>query len=196
MSGKQPIFTPELVKVIKIFGLLSIGIVLFFSFFNDYRADNSGDAGQSHITDASRLYFKNMRRYYYDMEKQDEAKLDIFRYSKRLKEENLPFINLSIIISRIKDKAFIYLEPSTPLQKESEIQIRWKNLENDTGGILSFIPGDRHSHFDFVAELAPLIEDEIVFEVKIDGHWQSILDTEKERYAFKVTAEDYFRLIE
>lgn len=196
MAAKQPIFTPELIKIIKIFGLLSIGIVFVFSFFNDYRADNTGEAGQSHITDASRLYFKNMRQYYYDVEKKDEAKLDIFRYGKRLKDENRPFINLSIIISRIKDKAFIYLEPSELLNDEKEIQVRWENLENGNTGTLSFIPGDRHSHFDFVARLAPLIEDGTRFQVKIDSDWQTILDSEKERYAFTVTAEDYFRLIE
>ncbi|WP_215225476.1 hypothetical protein [Echinicola shivajiensis] len=196
MAAKQPIFTPELIKIIKIFGLLSIGIVFVFSFFNDYRADNTGEAGQSHITDASRLYFKNMRQYYYDVEKKDEAKLDIFRYGKRLKDENRPFINLSIIISRIKDKAFIYLEPSELLNDEKEIQVRWENLENGNTGTLSFIPGDRHSHFDFVARLAPLIEDGTRFQVKINSDWQTILDSEKERYAFTVTAEDYFRLIE
>ncbi|WP_186757242.1 hypothetical protein [Echinicola salinicaeni] len=196
MAAKQPIFTPELIKVIKIFGLLSIGIVFFFSFFNEYRADNTGNESQSHITDSSRLYFKNMRQYYYDVEKKDEAKLDIFRFGKRIKDENLPFINLSIIISRIKDKAFIYLEPSKLLNKESEIQIRWENLENNEQGSLSFIPGDRHSHFDFVANLTPLIDENTVFEVKINDDWHKILNSEKERHAFKVTAEDYFRLIE
>jgi len=33
---------PNLLKIIKVFGLVSIALVIFFSFFNDRRANNTG----------------------------------------------------------------------------------------------------------------------------------------------------------
>ncbi|MBD8488912.1 hypothetical protein IFO69_09165 [Echinicola sp. CAU 1574] len=196
MARRNPIFTPELIKVIKIFGLASVGIVLVFSFFNEYRADNTGDAEVTHITDASRLYFKNVRQIYYDIERRDDAKVDIFRYSRNSNNKKLLFLNLSIILSRIKNEAYIFVEPSEALEKQEEIEIRWKNQSSQKQGEIYFRFGDRFTHYDFVSKLAPLIEENIDFEVKFDQEWQPILVSEKERFSFKVTAEDYFRLVE
>jgi len=196
MPTKEPILTPELKRIMKIFFLASLGIVFLFSFFNEYRADNSGDDKDSRITASSKLYFKNVRQFYYDIEKNEEAKLDIYRLDKRLKDKNLLFINLSIIISRLKDKAYIYVEPCPILQNLDPISIKWTDKVLQKEGTLAFKLGDRTSHLRLVEELYPLIKDGTEFEVETNQQWKSILVSEKERYVFKVTAEDYFRLVE
>lgn len=56
MPSQAPVLTPELLKVIKIFGLLSVSIVLVLSFFNEYRADNTGTDDPHSMTDSNYLY--------------------------------------------------------------------------------------------------------------------------------------------
>lgn len=181
----------------KIFFVASVGIVMFLSFFNEYRADNSGEDSSNSMTASSLLYFKNMRQYYYDIERNDETKIDIYRYRKRLKDENLLFFNISIIMNRIKDKAYIYIEPSPILLQLDQFTIRWKDSALKKDGVMNFRISDRFSHLKFVEELYALIHDGTEFEVRTGTNdWESILVSKKERYAFKVTAKDYFRLVE
>ncbi|GAB3661228.1 hypothetical protein GCM10028791_35610 [Echinicola sediminis] len=196
MSAKDPILTPELIKIMKIFLLASVAIVLLLSVFNEYRADNSGGDRDSRVTASSRLYFKNVRQFYYDHEKPENSQLDIYRLDKRLKDNNLIFINLSIIINRIKDKAYLYVEPSPMLEFLDRIHIRWNDKVANSVGQLVFRSGDRHEHINFVKQLLPYIREGVVFEVQTENQWEPILVSEKERQAFKVTAEDYFRLVE
>lgn len=194
MTGKDPILTPELIKILKIFGLASVGIVLVFSFFDGYRAQNSQEKDPASVSDANLLYFKNLRQAYYDREVRAEEKLEIFRYKKREKNENSVFINLSIIISRIRSKAYVFIEPSEGLQIDSSVKVRW--LQGDEiKDTLGFELGDRISHLRFVQQIYPLIDEADSFQVQIEGKWLPILRSEKSRNAFARTTEDYLQLI-
>ncbi|AWW30630.1 hypothetical protein DN752_11120 [Echinicola strongylocentroti] len=195
MPANDPILTSELIKIMKIFGLVSVGIVLILSFFNDYRADNSASKGPNHITDSNLLYFKNVRKPYYDIDKNKESKLEIYRLRKRFKNKNLIFVNPSIIISRIRNKAYIFIEPSERLENEAQVEVRWI-VDKEIRDTVSFRQGDRRSHYRFVKKIWPLIDGKTKFQVKVAQEWLPILDTEEGQEAFLTTAEDYFRLIE
>ncbi|MDN3669088.1 hypothetical protein QWY93_07090 [Echinicola jeungdonensis] len=196
MRKAEPILTPELIRIMKIFGLASLCIVLIFSFFNERRANNSGDSSITRITASSRLFFENVRQIKYEKETRRDAKMDIFRLKKRIKSKKLYLINLSIIISRLRDEAYIFVEPSEILSQQNKIQLRWHDQHQRENGQISFEPGDRFAHFDFVKKLFLLLEEDKDFEVKINGAWKKILADEKERKAFITTATDYFRLVE
>ncbi|WP_137401730.1 hypothetical protein [Echinicola rosea] len=195
MPSNDSILTPELIKIMKIFGLVSVGIVLILSFFNDYRADNSSSKGPDHVTDSNLLYFKNVRQAYYDIDKNREAKLEIYRLKSRFKDKNLIFFNLSLIISRIRNKAYIFIEPSQRLQNEAQVYVRWLK-DKQVQDTLGFQQGDRRSHHHFVKKIWPLIDGQTKFQVKIANEWHPILETEEEQAAFSTTAEDYFQLVE
>jgi hypothetical protein len=57
MPSKAPIFTPDLIKVLKIFLGSALGIVLLLSFFDGYRADNTGKDRSFKIANADKLFF-------------------------------------------------------------------------------------------------------------------------------------------
>ena len=46
--------------------------------------------------ESSKLFFKNVRRSYYDVEVMEEAKLEIYRLKKRVKESDEPILNINI----------------------------------------------------------------------------------------------------
>ena len=81
-------FSPEMLRILKIFGVGSLVFVFIMSFFNERRANNSGqeDSPMS-IGDADRLYFKNVRAAYYDVEERKDARMTIYRHGKREKQK-------------------------------------------------------------------------------------------------------------
>jgi hypothetical protein len=188
-------FSPEMIKILKIFGLGSLFLVLLLSFFNEKRARNSGEEIMS-ITSSSRLYFKNIRMAYYDAEGRADAKMNIYRYGKRVQSKEKPLLNLSIIINRVKDEAYIYLEPNELLASASPLRLQWRDAMIQEEGELVFYNGDKFAHYHFVEELYLLVLNNAYVEVEIEGIWHEILQTQEERDAFRITCADYFRLIE
>ena len=188
--------SPELVRILKIFGALSIGLVLLLSLFNDQKADNTGNMDEFFITDANRIYFKNLRQSNYDIERRQDAKMDLYRYDKRVTDTSQHTLNATLIINRIKDAAYLYLEPQGGLKNENPLRIRWEKSSGEKGEN-SFYQGDRYSHHQFMEEIFPLLDPDepVTFQAIVDDSWIPILTTTQEIDALRITCRDYYRLI-
>lgn len=91
-SQHDKIMTPELIKIIKIFGISSLVLVLLLSIFNERRANSSGsDSTIMRVALAERLFFKNVRASFYDIEGHREAKMTIYRFGKGLRKQIIQF---------------------------------------------------------------------------------------------------------
>ena len=95
----DPILTPELIKIIKIFGIASISLVLILSFFNEKRANNSGEEDSFRMVDSDRLYFLNVRASYYYRENRNDAGMVFFRNGKIEFSDSIPALDLLIILN-------------------------------------------------------------------------------------------------
>jgi hypothetical protein len=190
--SKSDAMSPEMLKILKIFGIGSLVFVLILSFFDGRRANNSGkEASILSITDAERIYFKNVRGIYYDLENRRDAKMLVYRLGKRIEEADYPLINLSILINRVKDEAYIYVEPSWETNGFS-LRVSVAG-QTDT---LEFVNGDKFAHFEFVNELYPFLVENSYFEVLDGSNWVPILEDEKERDALRIPIKDFYRLID
>lgn len=187
-------FSPEMLRILKIFGIGSLLFVFIMSFFNERRAKNSGkEESPMRVSDADRLYFKNVRAAYYDIEDRKDAKMTIYRYGKRAKTEEVVSVGLSIILNRVKDEAYIFVESTSG---EFPIKIKWSNLEEkNKSGELVFDGGDKYNHLAFVEELYPLLLENTLFELWDGGKLISIWDGENDKDALRITITDYYRLI-
>ncbi|HSJ68919.1 MAG TPA: hypothetical protein VK921_14640 [Anditalea sp.] len=194
MSKKNKI-DPEMMSLFKIFGIGSLIFVFILSFFNEKRPNLENQDSLLAINDASRLYFKNVRQPFYDLDGRRDAKMNVYRLGKRVISEEEPVLNVAIIINRIKDEAYLYVEPSTIFESEETIRIRWKSEDGRSSGELEFRNGDRYDHYRFIEELYPLLQDNASFSTEIAGQWYPILINQKERDALRITSFDYFRLI-
>ncbi|MCC5936044.1 MAG: hypothetical protein JJU34_02065 [Lunatimonas sp.] len=186
--------TPELIRLMKIFGAASLLLVLIMSFFNERRASNRGDTDEFSITSSSRLYFKNVRRAYYDTEIRADAKMELYRLGSRVSDSTALVLNSALIINKVKDAAYLILEPQGQLKTMDTLRIRWtepSGLQRES----AFGKGDRYAHFYFIEEIFPHLEESVPFEVKLGDAWEPILQDEKERDALRVTVKDFFRLI-
>ncbi|MEB2783392.1 hypothetical protein [Algoriphagus persicinus] len=183
--------SPELIKILKIFGLVSIGLVLLLSFFNTKRANNTGNDTTFRMASSNRMYFLNVRAINYHRETRSDAEMLLFRHEKREIPENKPSLDLVIILNSQKEEAYLYFEPVNtdwPLKirisrngKQEEVQLQNSN----------------NSQFlDYVRQLEPWIANDAEFEIKQNSTWIDIWSTPKEKEALKSIVEDYFRLID
>lgn len=191
-SSSHDTFSPEMIKILKIFGLGSVLFVLLLSFFNERKANNTGeDENPMQVADQDRLFFKNMRTPYYDIEGREDAKINIYRYGKRIKSSGMPALNLSILLNRVKDEAYIFVEPNP---ENLPLHLKWRNESLSDSGELVFYGGDKFAHYDFVRKLYPLLEENLIWE-RTDGTSPTpILQEETAREALKITIRDYDRL--
>jgi len=183
-----------MMKLFKIFGLGTLLWVSVLSFFNEKREVADDGTPKTSITSASRLYFMNVRQTFYDRENRQDAKMNIFRLSKRELTDLQPVINLSIIINRVKDDAYIFVEPSAFIDNEG-LEVRY-SFNEEVFGSIPFAGGNRYEHYRFVERLYPLLLEDASFEIKVGEDWLPILEEKRERDAFRITAFDYFRLTE
>lgn len=186
----DPILTPELIKIIKIFGIASILLVLVLSFFNDKRANNSGEDGTFRMADSDRLYFLNVRSSYYDRENRADARMAIFRHGRRLISDSIPSLDLLIILNSRKDEAYLYLEP---INFDWPIKIRASGQNQSEEFILE--NGNKFDHLAHIDALRARIEEGFSFYLFYKGDWIPIWDTPKEKEVLKTVQEDYFRLL-
>lgn len=189
-QNTSEIFNPELVKLLKIFGLTSVLFVLFLSFFNTKRANNSGDDLTFRITSSSRLYFLNVRAIRYDRESRSDAGMILFRHGKREISDSKPTLDLVIILNSQKDEAYIYLEPGN-MDWPLEIRASKDGKEE----MFQFQNSNNSDFLEYVRKLEPWIKDDAEFELKKDSMWTPIWSKPKEKEALKTILEDYFRLI-
>lgn len=192
-KNNKDTLSPELIRLLKIFGIGSFVFVLVMSFFNEKRANNSGkEPSPMRMTDPERIYFKNVRSAYYDIEIRRDAKMTVYRHGKRSKDPNRPTLVFSIILNQLSDEAYIFLEPNF---EEYPIQVKWSIPEKNQVGEITFEGGDKFAHFEFAQKITPLLLENAIFEILVKESWRTLWRDEKEKNAVMVTIEDYQKLI-
>lgn len=143
--------------------------------------------------DASRLFFKNVRRIYYELETMEEAKLRIYRHKQRVISTELPILNLAIVDNWRYDEAYILLEPNELIGDGTTLIVQWQ-LGGEMGTI-NYARGNKTDQVAFADNLYDRLQQGCLFRVQINETWVSFLDSDKSREAFRITMFDYYRLV-
>ncbi|MEM1409077.1 MAG: hypothetical protein AAGG59_19990 [Bacteroidota bacterium] len=141
--------------------------------------------------DDTELFFKNVRQSYYDLEENQAAKFNLFRFSDRAVSDALPILNLAIVINYLQDEAYLFLEPNEILVAYEPLIIGWENTTDGTKGQYKLQAMNREGMLSFSTKIynSLLANHELVLT---DG--TAILSSKKQREAFRITMADYFRL--
>lgn len=155
------------------------------------------DQAKFSTSDASELFFKNVRQIYYDKNTLDAAKLDVYRSKDRNTSVTDPVLNLAIVINWRYDEAYLLLEPNEPLQELDTIKILWKDTVRQQQGYYTYAGGSKESQLNFAASLYQgLQHGQEFFLIDADGGQTKFMADRKSREAFRKTVFDYFRLVD
>lgn len=187
---KAVIFTPELVRIMKIFGLVSIGLVLVLSFFNTKRANNTGNQSAFTVSASNRLYFLNMRAVQYDREVRRDAGMTLFRHGNRDDSETIAKLNLVLILNTGKDEAYLYFEPG-----QNQWPIKLKVEKENSSEEFVFENGNKELHAMHIQKIKPWLEEGNSFYLYTEESWKPIWDEPREIESLKTVLEDYSELL-
>lgn len=178
-------------KIQKIF-FVSIGILILISvLFYDEASMLKQDRLGFHVLESNELFFKNLRQYYYDKEFREDAQVDLFRFSKRQKNESAPALNFTIVSNWLHDQAYILPEP-VGVEDSLQFTVAVVN-EDSTTFNLGLVNQSENLNFAFQTYKAVLEEDSRFYLETVNG-FEKILQTRSERNTVKQVLKDYFKL--
>lgn len=147
-------------------------------------------------SDASELFFKNVRSIYYDKSVMDEAKLDIYKIKERLDAEDYPLLNLSIVVNWRYDEAYVLTEPNPYLQQMDTIRVLWQDTTSNQSGTYQFTLGNKDAHFRFATQLYRSLQAEHQLYILKEEEQVKFMHRRDAREPFRKTMVDYFRLVD
>ena len=190
MSSKAPVLTPDLIKVLKIFLGSALALVLVLSFFDGYRANNTGKDRAFQVADADRLFFVNLRSIQYDREVRLEAGMELFRHGKRLKTDTIPTIFPALLLHTKQKKAYLFFE-----LEGAEYPIQLQAISGDEVIHIPFDLGGNTAHKALGEQLWPLLQQNASFSLSVSGKEYPLWQTESEKEVLETVLTDYFRIL-
>lgn len=190
MPSHSPVFTPDLIQVLKIFLGSALGLVLVLSFFDGYRAKNTGKDRSFQVADADRLFFLNLRSIHYDRELRQEAEMEIFRHEKRPNLDTIPGFFPAILLPTKAQEGYVYFElegAEYPIQIQATLGDRLIQIPFDLGG--------NTAHKALGEQLWPLLQQNASFRWRVGGKEYPLWQTKSEKEVLKTVLTDYFRIL-
>ena len=190
MSSKSPVLTPDLIKVLKIFLGSALALVLLLSFFDGYRANNTGKERTFQVADADRLFFVNLRSIHYDRELRSEAKMELFRHGKRPKFDTIPSFFPAILLPSKTKEAYLFFElegADYPIQIQAILGEEVIQIPFDLSG--------NTAHKSLGEQLWPLLQQQASFKLLLQGKEYPLWQTESDQEVLKTVLTDYFRIL-
>ena len=157
------------------------------------------DENQAKFTtsDASELFFKNVRQVRYDHQEIPESKLNIFRIDERSSAEDYPVLNLAIAVNWRYDEAYLLTEPNEYLQSLDTIQVHWQDSVGQQQGTYQWTGGNKEAHFKFASQIYRSIQQGHQLSITGPaGEEEAFLRKYDDREAFRKTVFDYYRLVD
>ena len=190
MSSKAPVLTPDLIKVLKIFLGSALGLVLLLSFFDGYRANNTGKDRTFQVADADRLFFVNLRSIHYDREVRQEAEMELFRHGKRRKFDTIPSFFPAILLPSKTKEAYLFFE-----LEGADYPIQIQAILGDEVIQIPFDLSGNTAHKSLGEQLWSLLQQQVSFKLLVEGKEYPLWQTESEKEVLKTVLTDYFRVL-
>ena len=190
MSSKAPVLTPDLIKVLKIFLGSALGLVLLLSFFDGYRANNTGKERTFQAADADRLFFVNLRSIHYDREVRQEADMELFRHGKRLKSDTIPTFFPAILLPSKTKEAYLFFE-----LEGADYPIQIQVILGDEIIQIPFDLSGNTTHKSLGEQLWLLLQQQVSFKLLVEGKEYPLWQTESDQEVLKTVLTDYFRIL-
>ncbi len=146
-------------------------------------------------SDASVLFFKNVRQLYYQLETQPDTKMRLYRLKNAL-GTNLEKTLFPVIAHNWRyDEAYLILESKTFAKSRQPLVLDWKDPITQKSGQFTFKFGNKEEHFRFASSVYRQIEQDRQITLQQGEESLPFLQNQQERMAFEKVMKDYYRLV-
>lgn len=176
---------------------LSITLLLFIvACSGDQEKRVSRENVRFTTSDASELFFKNVRQTAYDKQGLAGSDIEIFRLKDRPTDEDHPVVNLAIALNWMHDQAYVVVETNDYLGDEDSVVVKWNDPSGDADGRYIYAGGSKEDNFRWAVDLYTSIQDNHELSIMVDGEEEPLMNEEGDREAYRKTMLDYLRLVD
>ena len=147
----------------------------------------------SKTTSDSRMYFQNVRSFYYDIFPRERAPMVIYKLARRNKNPSEAELQFNIIQNPQTGQAFVFGE-LLAVQVDSSYQIKVKREQEDFTSAIHNINMEQHYKLAAAVHNAILNEKEIIL-LKEKRKVKNLFKDYRKRKYTGVVLEDFFKLI-
>lgn len=151
------------------------------------------DKAKFNTSDASEIFFRNVRQTYYEKNEIEAAKIDFFKNKKLLKEEVLIFPQ--IVHNWREDEAYILLEFDEKIAEQEQLNLLW---QDSTGNYTAerYPLVDKKVHFKIVSDVYNQLLDENRIFINVSQDTIPLFPNKNAKEAFRITMIDFYRLVD
>ncbi|MEQ8360708.1 MAG: hypothetical protein RH860_14550 [Cytophagales bacterium] len=144
-------------------------------------------------TDASRLFFKNIRLLYYDLEEKNEGKIQVLKPGRRIEDSSKAIINVYIINNWFQDRAYPMISLSPYFNDIDTLKIEVIKANGSTE-LLEF---NKLSSMNEQFYFATAIYEGLLrnYSFRLLNKDKALFTNSDQREAFRITMVDFYRLV-
>ncbi len=178
-----------LVKALLAFIILSLSLAFLFApepqpvDYQDIDFETTSD---------SRIYFNNVRSFYYHIDRRSKRPMEIYRLKRRIPERDSLGINFAIAHYPGGEQAFIVLEKGSTLEYCDSLQVHFEAYPLIQS--LSLLNGEEQYQFAAKVYTSLLEKKEVLLYCGQDS-LKALYANRADRLDAEIVLEDYFRLV-
>lgn len=159
-------------------------LFVFFAACSDHKEKTVDiDNFEFTTTDATELYFKNMRESYYDVEEREGIK--IYRFEEYGELDSF-LIKPVIVYHWRTDRAFLMLEFDPSITNDEIIL-------SDSTGERSYSPGQMRDYLKIAYDIEKVLAADLEPQLLLNGRKIPVFYSDKEKSYFSLVLYDFFR---
>ncbi|QNL21874.1 hypothetical protein HZR84_07960 [Hyphobacterium sp. CCMP332] len=144
-------------------------------------------------TDASRLFFKNVRLLYYDLEEKNEGKIQVLKLGRRIEDSTEAIINVYIINNWFQDRAYPMISLSPYFNDIDTLNIEMLKEDGSTELLEFNKTSSMNEQFYFASAIYEGLLRKYSF--KLLNEDKALFTNSDQREAFRITMVDFYRLV-
>lgn len=145
-------------------------------------------------TEQAKLFFKNVRSFYYEADLYSFEGAEVYRWADREKDTSRYWINPVLVIHLLQDKAFILTETSPAVQSNCT-SFLYREMENAVDSI-RWKPSSMEDHFNLNVFVYDAIDAKARIYLRLhDGQKVEWLTEEKQQSNYHKQIRDFLRLV-
>ena len=148
------------------------------------------------MTSSARLYFHNVRSYYYDIKPHEASRFVLYHLKRRERDTNVVCLQFTIVENTSGEEAFIYIElqDAGKQYQKPHVLISTKSLDSTVTEPLYNL--NNEGHYQLAAAIwKALLEDQDFYLLDDRDTVGPLLQTHRARKNAEIVLEDYFKLI-
>lgn len=141
------------------------------------------------------IFFKNVRQLYYDVEIQENTKLNLYRFKTRKINPKEPILDLTIAHNWRYSEAYILVNLNEFFEKNKDLTVELVNKSGKKGSLILPKTPNKAQYFTFAKQMYEAILKENKMTFKKNGQDFNLFPSSQHSEVFRKVMVDYLRLV-